>query len=62
MTKLMQWLDENTQPNMTLAELAQKLKVSQSIVTLWRQGKRKPGRAQLRKLSALTGLRVEELL
>jgi transcriptional regulator with XRE-family HTH domain len=62
MSKLMQWLDENTRPNYTLDGIAEKLKVSQSIVTLWRQGKRKPGRAQLRKLSQLTGLRVEDLL
>jgi transcriptional regulator with XRE-family HTH domain len=61
-SKLIQWLDTNTRPNMTLYVLAKKLKVSQSTLTLWRQGKRKPNSGQLRKISQVTGLKIEDLL
>jgi transcriptional regulator with XRE-family HTH domain len=62
MSKLIRWMEENTRPRYQLDELAGKLGVSQSLLTLWRQGKRKPGRPQLVKLSKLTGIKIEDLL
>jgi transcriptional regulator with XRE-family HTH domain len=62
MSKLIAWIEEKTRPAMTLNELAKKLEVSQSLVTLWRQGKRKPGIKQLKKIAKLTGIKVDDLL
>jgi transcriptional regulator with XRE-family HTH domain len=55
-------MQENTLPRYQLDELAQKLQVSPSLLTYWRQGKRKPGARQLKKLSQLTGIKIEDLL
>lgn len=62
MSKLIQWLEENTIPQTTLKAIAKELQVDQSLLSLWRHGRRKPGKRQLRKLSKLTGIRIEELL
>jgi DNA-binding transcriptional regulator YiaG len=62
MDKLIKWLNENTIPKRTSADIAAELGVSVSTVTLWRQGKRKPSRPQVKKLSRLTGIKVEDLL
>lgn len=62
MSKLIQWLEENTVPQTTLKAIAKELQVNQSLVSLWRHGRRKPGKRQLQKLSKLTGIRIEELL
>ena len=62
MSKLIRWMQENTLPRYQLDELAQKLQVSPSLLTYWRQGKRKPGARQLKKLSQLTGIKIEDLL
>lgn len=62
MTKLMQYLKDNTVPKITAKELADKLGVHQSLINLWREGKRKPGTKTLKPLSKLTGIRIEDLL
>jgi hypothetical protein len=62
MTKLMQFLEENTKPKISALKLAQKLKVHPSLITLWRLGQRKPGKSKLKRLSQVTGLPVEDLL
>ena len=62
MSKLIRWMEQNTLPRYELNEFARKLGVSASLVTYWRQGKRKPGARQLKKLAALTGLKIEDLL
>src|SRR6266704_3237423 len=62
MSKLIQWLNENTLPVTTLKDIAGQLKVDPSLVSLWRQGKRKPGKRQLKNLSRLIGIKIEDLL
>lgn len=62
MTKLQQFLEENTKPKFTAQALAAKLKVHQSLITMWRTGARKPGRAKLKELARVTGIKVEDLL
>jgi len=62
MSKLIEWIEKNTRPQLTLSELAQQMQVSLSTVSLWREGKRKPGRRVLKRLSELTGIKVEDLL
>ena len=62
MSKLMHWLDEQTRPKMSAKDIADRVKVHQSLVTMWRSGLRKPGKGKLRELSKLTGIKVEDLL
>ena len=62
MTKLMKYLEEHTLPKITAQELAVKLGVDGSLITLWRQGKRKPGKSKLKTLSKVTGIPIEDLL
>jgi transcriptional regulator with XRE-family HTH domain len=62
MSKLIDWLEQKTRPPMELKDIAQALKVDQSLVSLWRAGKRKPGKRQLKNLSRLTGIKIEDLL
>ena len=62
MTKLMQFLEENTKPKISALELAHKLRIHPSLITLWRQGARKPGKSKLKALSRITGIPIEDLL
>jgi transcriptional regulator with XRE-family HTH domain len=62
MKKLAVYLRKVTTPAMTAAEIAKRLDVSQSTVSLWMSGKRRPGLNKLKQLSALTGIKVEDLL
>lgn len=65
MSKLIEWLEQNTRPappTFTVKELAAKLDVDQSLITLWRQGLRKPGKRKLVKVSKLTGIEIKDLL
>ncbi len=62
MTKLMQFLEENTKPKISALELAHKLRIHPSLITLWRQGTRKPGKSKLKALSRITGIPIEDLL
>jgi transcriptional regulator with XRE-family HTH domain len=62
MSKLMQFLEENTKPKISALKLAQKLKVHPSLITLWRLGQRKPGKGKIKQLSKVTGIAVEDLL
>jgi transcriptional regulator with XRE-family HTH domain len=65
MNKLQRFLEERTRPTpapITVHELAVKLKVHPSLVTMWRSGLRRPGKSKLKALAALTGIKVEDLL
>jgi len=62
MSKLIDWLEQQTRPPMELIEIARALKDDRSLVSLWRMGKRKPGKQQLKNLSRLTGIKIEDLL
>lgn len=62
MKKLQQFLERATSPKMTQAEVAEKLGVSPSLVSLWMSGKRMPGRSKIKQLSELTGIKIEEFL
>jgi transcriptional regulator with XRE-family HTH domain len=62
MKKLQQFLERTTTPKMTQLEVAEKLGVSPSLVSLWMSGKRMPGRSKIKKLAELTGIKVEEFL
>jgi transcriptional regulator with XRE-family HTH domain len=62
MTRLMKFLEDNTKPKMTAQELAGKVGVHSSLVSLWRTGQRKPGAKQLKALSKVTGIPIAELL
>ena len=61
MTPLQQYLVEHTEPKISKKELARKLKVDASLITLWQQGSRKPGERQLKRLSQITGIPMELL-
>jgi len=61
-TPLVQFLVENTEPKISKQSLARQVRVHPSLITLWMQGLRKPGRATLQRLSKVTGLSIEELL
>lgn len=61
MTPLMQYLLDNTEPKISKRELAIKLKVDPSLITLWAQGTRKPGKSRLKRISQVTGIPVELL-
>jgi transcriptional regulator with XRE-family HTH domain len=62
MNKLQRYLDEVTRPKLSIDQIAEKLKVHPSLVTMWRRGTRNPGKAKLVALSKLTGIKVEDLL
>jgi transcriptional regulator with XRE-family HTH domain len=62
MTPLMQYLVEQTEPKISKQELAKRVRVHPSLITLWMKGHRKPGRATLQQLSKVTGLPIKELL
>lgn len=62
MTKLAVYLKKVTTPRMTATEIAHKMGVSQSTVSLWMSGKRRPGLDKLKQLSTLTGIKIEDLL
>jgi transcriptional regulator with XRE-family HTH domain len=62
MKKLAAYLQKVTTPTMTSAQIAEKLGVSQSTVSLWMSGKRSPRIDKLKRLAALTGIKVEDLL
>jgi transcriptional regulator with XRE-family HTH domain len=62
MKKLAAYLKKVTTPAMTPAEIAHKMGVSQSTVSLWMSGKRRPGLGKLKQLSQLTGIKIEDLL
>jgi transcriptional regulator with XRE-family HTH domain len=53
------WLKSS---NTTQNQLAVKLGIHRSAVTHWMKGDAKPARDQLKKLSEITGISVEELL
>ena len=61
MTPLMQFLVENTEPKMSKRDLARKLKVDASLITLWMQGARKPGKSKLKRVSQITGIPLDLL-
>jgi len=58
----MQFLEENTKPRYEAKTLAQRIGVSPSLVSLWRIGARKPSSRNLKRLSEVTGIAVEDLL
>lgn len=62
MKKLAVYLKKVTTPAMTATEIAQKMGVSSSTVSLWMSGKRRPGLDRLKQLSELTGIKIEDLL
>jgi transcriptional regulator with XRE-family HTH domain len=61
MTPLQQFLIENTEPKISKRDLAKKLKVDASLITLWMQGTRKPGKAKLQRVSQVTGIPMDLL-
>jgi transcriptional regulator with XRE-family HTH domain len=58
----MKYLKEATEPRITASALAEKIGVDQSLITLWKTGKRKPGVAKLKAVSRVTGIPIEDLL
>lgn len=62
MSELREYLKRVTRPKYTVAELAARLKVHKSLITMWRSGARKPGRDKLKQLAKLSGIKIEDLL
>lgn len=62
MSKLIRYLEEQTKPKITAKQLAAKLGVSQSLLSYWMSGDRKPGAGKLKQISRVTGIKLEDLL
>lgn len=62
MTKLMTFLEQNTKPKIRVGDLADKLGVHPTLIIMWRNGTRRPGRSRLRALSKITKIAVNDLL
>lgn len=62
MSKLQTFLKQNTQPKIKVGDLAEKLGVHPTLIIMWRNGTRRPGRSKLKPLSKITGIAVNDLL
>jgi transcriptional regulator with XRE-family HTH domain len=62
MKKLSAYIEKVTTPKVQQKEIAEKMGVHPSLVSHWMAGRRKPGRDKLKQLSALTGIKIEDLI
>ena len=59
MLKLKRWM---LKYRMSQAALARELGIDRTLVNHWLRGRRMPGRARLKDLSEVTGIKIEDLL
>jgi transcriptional regulator with XRE-family HTH domain len=62
MSKLIKYLEDQTQPKISAKELAARIGISASLLSYWMSGHRKPGKSKLQKVSKITGIKIEDLL